>query len=85
MHNTPIFKPKSMKFGKHMPEYCLLPKISDARKSCCNQRKIQTKMPNLMVFQQKDANGKANSEDRDQTALEGLGLHYLPRPICRKI
>ena len=26
-------------------------------------------MPNLSVFHQKDANGKANSEDPDQTAL----------------
>ena len=30
--------------------------------------KIQRKMPNLRVFHQKDANGKANSEDPNQTA-----------------
>ena len=49
--------------------------------------------PNLTVFPQKDANGKANKEDPDQTAplravrLEeqsDLGLHCLPRPICPK-
>ena len=28
-------------------------------------------MPNLRVFDQKDANGKANSEDPDQTAPLG--------------
>ena len=33
--------------------------------------KIQTKRPNLWVFRQKDANGKANSEDPDQTAPLG--------------
>ena len=38
---------------------------------------------NLRVFCQKDANGKANSEDPDQNAP--LGLHCLPRPICPKI
>ena len=39
------------------------------------------------VFRQKDANGKANSEDPDQTAptkQSDLGLHCLPRPICPK-
>ena len=30
-------------------------------------QKFKTKKPNLRVFQQKDANGKANSEDQDQT------------------
>ena len=48
-----------------------VPKFSDARKSCCNQPIIQTKMPNLRVFYQKDANGKANSEDPEQTAPRG--------------
>ena len=51
-------------------------------------------MPNLRVFHQKDANGKANSEGPDQTAprlskdiLEeqsDLGLHCLPRLSVRK-
>ena len=41
------------------------------RKPCCNQPKIQTKRPNMKVFCQKDANGKANSEDPDQTAPLG--------------
>ena len=48
--------------------YRKVPKISDARKLCCNLPKIQTKRPNLRVFHQKDANGIANSEDSDQTA-----------------
>ena len=52
--------------------YCKVPKFSDARKPCCNQPKIQTKMPHLRVFHQKDANGKANSEDPDQTAPLGV-------------
>ena len=51
--------------------YRKVPKFSDARKPCCNQPKIQTKMPNLRVFYQKDANGTANSEDSDQTAPLG--------------
>ena len=36
-----------------------------------NQPKIQTKMPKLRVIHQKDANGKANSDDPDQTAPRG--------------
>ena len=40
-------------------------KFSDATKPCCNQPEIQR------VFHQKDANGKANSEDPDQTAPQG--------------
>ena len=48
--------------------YRKVPKFSDARKPCCNHNKIQTKMPNFRIFLQKDANGKANSEDPDQTA-----------------
>ena len=32
-----------------------------------------------------DADGIANSVDPDQTALEELGLHSLPRPIWRRI
>ena len=49
--------------------YCKVPKFSDARKLRCNLPKIQTKSPNLRVFSQEDANGIANSEDPDQTAL----------------
>ena len=48
--------------------YRKVPKISDARKLSCNLSEIQTKRPNLRVFRQKDANGKANTEDPDQTA-----------------
>ena len=39
--------------------------------NCCKLPKIQTKMPNLRVFCQEDANGIANSEDPDQTAPRG--------------
>ena len=49
--------------------YSKVPKFSDAKKLCCNLPKIQTKRPNFMVFCQNDANGKANSEDPDQTSL----------------
>ena len=56
--------------------------FSDAKKLCCDQPKIQIKWPNHRVICPKDANGKANSEDPDQTAL--LGLHCLPRAICPK-
>ena len=52
-------------------KYRKIPKFSDARKPCCNVYKIPTEMPNLRVFHQKDANGKANSEDPDQTAPLG--------------
>ena len=51
--------------------YHEVPKFSDARKLCCNLPKIQTKRTKLRVFYQKDANGKANSEDPDQTAPLG--------------
>ena len=51
--------------------YRKVPKISDARKLCCNLPKIQEKRPNLWVFRLKDANGIANSEDSDQTAPLG--------------
>ena len=43
-------------------------KFLDARKLCCNQPKIDTTGASLRVLHQKDANGKANSEDPDQTA-----------------
>ena len=49
--------------------YNKVPKFSDARKLCCNLSKIQTKRPNLRVFCQNDANGIANSENPDQTAV----------------
>ena len=48
-----------------------VPKFWDTRNLCCNLPKIQTKRPNLRVFYQKDANGKANSVDPDQTAPLG--------------
>ena len=48
-----------------------VPKFSDARELCCKQPKIQTKMPNLKIFCQKDANGIANSKDPDQIAPLG--------------
>ena len=51
--------------------YHKVPKISDAKKLCCNLSKIQEKMPNLWIFLQKDANGITNSEDPDQTAPLG--------------
>ena len=45
-------------------------------------------MLNLRIFCQNGANGIANSEDPDQTALveeqSDLGLHCLPRLICPK-
>ena len=49
--------------------YRKIPKFPEARKLCCNLFKIQTKRPNFRVFCQSDANGIANSEDPDQTAL----------------
>ena len=52
-------------------KYCKVLKFSDARKLCCNLPKIQTKRPNLRDFPQKDANGRANNEDPDQTAPLG--------------
>ena len=51
--------------------YCKIPKFSDVRKLCCNLPNIKKKRPNLRVFHQKDANGIANGEDHDQTALLG--------------
>ena len=47
--------------------YRKVPRFSDARKLCC-QPKFHTTGPNLRILHQKDANGKANSEDPDQTA-----------------
>ena len=52
-------------------KYRKVPKFSDARKHCCNLPKIQTQMPNLREFHQKDANGIAKREDPDQTAPIG--------------
>ena len=54
-----------------MEVYRKVPKFSDARKLCCNLPKIQSERPKLRVIYQNDANGKANSEDPDQTALQG--------------
>ena len=52
--------------------YSKVPKFSDTRKLCCNLPKIQTKRQNILIFQLKDANGIANSEDADQTAPLGV-------------
>ena len=51
--------------------YHKVPKFLDPRKLCCKLPNIQTKRQKLWVFRQKDANGKANSEDPDQTAPLG--------------
>ena len=51
--------------------YRKVPKFSDNIKLCFNLPKIQTKKANLRVFRQKDADGKANSGDPDQTAPLG--------------
>ena len=51
--------------------YRKVSKFSDARKLCCKLSKIQTKRFYPAVIPQKDANGKANSEDPDQTAPRG--------------
>ena len=51
--------------------YRKVPRFSDAKKLDRNLPKIEAKKPNLRVFQQKDANGIANSEDPDQTAPLG--------------
>ena len=47
-------------------EYRKGPKFSDTRKFCCNLPKVQEKRPNLRVFQQKDADEIANSEDPEE-------------------
>ena len=52
-------------------QYRKVPKLSDARKLCCNLSKMQIKRPNLRAFRQKDANEIANSEGPDQTAPLG--------------
>ena len=51
--------------------YREVPKFSDARELCCNLPKIQSERPKLRVIYKNDANGKANSEDPDQTAPLG--------------
>ena len=51
----------------------------DTRKLGCNLPEIQTKRQNLRVFCQKDASGKTNSEDPDQTAP--LGCRVV-RKLC---
>ena len=65
-----------------MTNYRKVPKLSDTRKLCCNLTKIQTKMPNLRLFCQKDANGKANSEDPDQTAPRGAVCLIWVCTVC---
>ena len=62
---------QSHSLGHYLVYYRKVPKFSDARKLCCNLHKIQEKSPNLRVFSQEGANGKANSEDPDQTAPLG--------------
>ena len=59
------------KLSRHKTIYRKVTKFSDAGKVCCNLPKILTKVPNLRVFHQKDANEIANSEDPDQTAPLG--------------
>ena len=54
---------------EHDTIYRKFPKFLDVRKLCCNLPKIRTKGAKLWVFCQKDANGIANSEDLDQTAV----------------
>ena len=50
------------------PNYRKVPKFSDTKKLFCNQPITHITGPNLSLLHQKDANGKANSEDPDQTA-----------------
>ena len=50
---------------------CKTPKFAYSQNVCCNLPKIQTKRQNLLIFQLKNANGIANSEDPDQTAPLG--------------
>ena len=52
-------------------DYRKVPKFWDARNLCCNLPKIQTKRPKLRAFYHHDTNGKAKSEDPDQTAPVG--------------
>ena len=39
--------------------------------NCCNLPKIQSEWPKLRVIYKNDANGKADSEDPDQTSPLG--------------
>ena len=71
--------------------YLEVSKFSHARKHCCNQFKIHIKRSNYRVICPIESYGIANSAHSDQTAPIGLleeqsdlGLHCLPRPICRK-
>ena len=57
--------------------YLHFAKFLEARKFSCNQPKIQTNRPNYRVICPKDANGKANSEDPDQTAPGGGTVYVL--------
>ena len=60
---------------EHQPKcknaYCKVPKFSEAQNLCCNLPKIETKSTILRVLFKNDANGIANSEDPDQTAVLG--------------
>ena len=60
-----------IRFIRYNCVYRKFPKFFGHKKLCCNSPKIQTKRQNLKVFCQKHANGIANSEDPDQTALVG--------------
>ena len=53
---------------RKLAEYCKVPKFSNAT-LYCNSPKILTKKPNLKVFCLKHANGIANNENADQSAL----------------
>ena len=67
----PVSTVKTQQKASWVINYRKTPKFSDARNLCCNLPKIQTKRPNLRVFCQNNANGRANSEDPDQTAPLG--------------
>ena len=63
-----MLEQKKRFWESNIEKYRKVPKFSDARELCCNLPKIQTKRQKLRVFYQKYANGKADSEDPDQTA-----------------
>ena len=48
--------------------YCKVPKFSDTTNFAVIDFQMLTKRPNCRVIHLKDANGRANSEDPDQTA-----------------
>ena len=81
--------------------YRKVPKFSDARKHCCNLPKIPTKGPKLSVkflnfgtpenFDVIYLKFKQRGQSLGyfikiiQMEQSDLGLHCLPRPICRKL